>query len=45
MDLLQEVVEAQSDFINRMKEINNEKTLEYRKKIKLRYETTKTPAG
>ncbi|KAF0502812.1 hypothetical protein F8M41_019781 [Gigaspora margarita] len=44
MDLLQEVVEAQSDFIDRIKEINNERILENEKKIKIKYETSQNSA-
>ncbi|KAF0348186.1 hypothetical protein F8M41_015574 [Gigaspora margarita] len=38
MDPLQDVVEAQADFIDRMKEVNNERTLENGKKIKIKHE-------
>ncbi|KAF0462340.1 hypothetical protein F8M41_000306 [Gigaspora margarita] len=38
IDLLQDVVEAQADFVDRIKEVNNERTLENGKKIKIKHE-------
>ncbi|CAG8704359.1 46414_t:CDS:2, partial [Gigaspora margarita] len=40
IDPLQDVVEAQADLVNRMKEVNNERTLENGKKIKMKHEAT-----
>ncbi|CAG8831292.1 20509_t:CDS:2, partial [Gigaspora margarita] len=38
INLLQEVVEAQADFVDRMKEVNNKRILENGKKIKMKHE-------
>ncbi|CAG8605279.1 32168_t:CDS:2 [Gigaspora margarita] len=38
MDPLQDVVEAQTDFVDRLKEVNNKGTLENSKKIKMKHE-------
>ncbi|CAG8798762.1 17177_t:CDS:2, partial [Gigaspora margarita] len=40
MNLLQDVVEAQADFIDRMKEVNNEGTLKNSKRIKMKHKAT-----